>query len=126
GRGKRLAREMTAEGGVFCASRDGGSEGEEGKFYVWSRDEIEQALGSEDAAFSASHYDVTPQGNFEGHNILNRLRDLGPRDPDAEARLAALRAKLLAVRDKRVRPGLDDKILADWNGLMIAALVNAC
>src|SRR5262249_26930685 len=87
--------------------------------------EIEQALGPEDAAFFASHYDVTTDGNFEGHNILNRLRDLGPRDSDTEARLAALRAKLLAVRDKRVRPGLDDKILADWNGLMIAALVNA-
>ena len=120
-----LAREMTTAEGAFCASLDADSEGEEGKFYVWSRDEIEQALGSEDAAFFASHYDVTPQGNFEGHNILNRLRDLGPRDPDAEVRLAALRAKVLAVRDRRVRPGLDDKILADWNGLMIAALVNA-
>ena len=120
-----LAREMTTAEGAFCASLDADSEGEEGKFYVWSRDEIEQALGSEDAAFFASHYDVTPQGNFEGHNILNRLRDLGPRDPDAEVRLAALRAKLLAVRDRRVPPGLDDKILADWNGLMIAALVNA-
>jgi len=120
-----LAREMTTVEGTFCASLDADSEGEEGKFYVWSRAEVEQTLGPEDAAFFASHYDVTPEGNFEGHNILNRLRDLGPRDPDAEARLAALRAKLLAVRDKRVRPGLDDKILADWNGLMIAALVNA-
>jgi uncharacterized protein len=120
-----LAREMTTAEGAFCASLDADSEGEEGKFYVWSRAEIEQSLGPEDGAFFASHYDVTAEGNFEGHNILNRLRDLGPRDPDIEARLASLRAKLLAVRDKRVRPGLDDKILADWNGLMIAALANA-
>src|SRR6266516_5056442 len=120
-----LAREMTTTDGAFCASLDADSEGEEGKFYVWSLPEIEQALGPEDAAFFAKHYDVTPEGNFEGHNILNRLRDLQPREPGAEARLANLRAKLLAVRDQRVRPGLDDKILADWNGLMIAALVNA-
>jgi uncharacterized protein YyaL (SSP411 family) len=67
---------------------------------------------------------VTPEGNFEGHNILNRLKPM-PRSDADEARLAALRAKLLAVREARVRPGLDDKVLADWNGLMIAALANA-
>ena len=67
---------------------------------------------------------MTPAGNFEGHNILNRLKPL-PRTADDEARLAVLRAKLLAVRAGRVRPGLDDKVLADWNGLMIAALANA-
>src|SRR6202521_6146762 len=120
-----LAREMTTADGAFCASLDADSEGEEGKFYVWSLAEIEQALGPEDAAFFAGHYDVTAEGNFERHNILNRLADLQPGEPGAEARLAELRAKLLAVRDRRVRPGLDDKILADWNGLMIAALVNA-
>ena len=120
-----LAREMTAGGGAFCASLDADSEGEEGKFYVWSLAEIEQALGSADAAFFASHYDVTPAGNFEGHTILNRLKEPQSADPAVEGRLAALRAKLLAVRDQRVRPGLDDKILADWNGQMIAALVNA-
>jgi uncharacterized protein len=120
-----LAREMTTADGAFCASLDADSEGEEGKFYVWSLAEIEQALGPQDAAFFASHYDVTHEGNFEGHNILNRLKDLQPREPGAEARLAELRSKLLAARETRVRPGLDDKILADWNGLMIAALVNA-
>ena len=67
---------------------------------------------------------MTPDGNFEGHNILNRLNDL-PRNMADEERLAPMRAKLLAARDRRVRPGLDDKVLADWNGLMIAALVNA-
>jgi uncharacterized protein len=83
-----------------------------------------QTLGIEDGEFFAQHYDVTPAGNFEGHNILNRLRSQ-PRNAQDEARLATLRAKLLAVRDTRVRPGLDDKVLADWNGLMIAALTNA-
>ena len=81
-------------------------------------------LGAEDGEFFARHYDVTPAGNFEGHNILNRLKPQ-PRSEADEARLAALREKLLAARAARVRPGLDDKVLADWNGLMIAALANA-
>jgi len=119
-----LAREMTTPGGAFSASLDADSEGEEGKFYVWSLAEIEEALGKDDAAFFARHYDVTAGGNFEGHNILNRL-EREPTDAGTEDRLAALRAKLLAVRGGRVRPGLDDKVLADWNGLMIAGLVNA-
>jgi uncharacterized protein len=172
-----VAREMTTEGGAFCASLDADSEGEEGKFYVWSRAEIEHILGKEDADYVAECYDVTPEGNFEGHNILNRLkhlrnydrppenaaapqsmlhagrstttgsaptpadgtppRELPEGDPAADfmlqqersmvtgASLAALRNKLLQARSKRVRPGLDDKVLADWNGLMIAALANA-
>ncbi len=125
-----LAREMTTPEGAFSASLDADSEGEEGKFYVWSLAEIETVLQG-DAAFFAAHYDVTPEGNFEGHNILNRLKDL-PRSMEAHAamqheapRLAMLRGKLLMEREKRIRPGLDDKILADWNGLMIAALANA-
>jgi uncharacterized protein len=161
-----LAREMTTPEGAFCASLDADSEGEEGKFYVWSRAEIEDILGPRDAEFFALTYDVTPGGNFEGHNILNRLASLSdakdkaegaaePRiakeagapsngfgghptpPPDADyliaqkrradnvTRLAGLRQTLLAARGNRVRPGLDDKVLADWNGLMIAALVNA-
>src|ERR1700730_3439930 len=133
-----LAREMTT-GGAFCASLDADSEGEEGKFYVWSRAEIEAILGKVDADYFAFSYDVTPEGNFEGHTLLNRLRLLNDRSgvtatdsklPDdrgaaPDARLAALREKLLEARGKRVRPGLDDKVLADWNGLMIAALANA-
>jgi uncharacterized protein len=119
-----LAREMTTGEGAFSASLDADSEGEEGKFYVWSYDEVTRQLGIEDGEFFARHYDVTPAGNFEGHNILNRLSPQ-PRSDDDEARLAALRAKLLSVRATRVRPGLDDKVLADWNGLMIAALANA-
>jgi uncharacterized protein len=119
-----LKREMTSGEGAFAASLDADSEGEEGKFYVWSYDELMRELGVEDGEFFARHYDVTPAGNFEGHNILNRLKPQ-PRTDNDETRLAALRGKLLAARDIRIRPGLDDKVLADWNGLMIAALANA-
>jgi uncharacterized protein YyaL (SSP411 family) len=119
-----LAREMTRPEGAFSASLDADSEGEEGKFYVWSRGEIERVLGPENAAFFAAHYDVSPEGNFEGHNILNLLKNL-LRSKDDEARLAMLRSMLHQERSKRIRPGLDDKVLADWNGLMIAALANA-
>ena len=86
--------------------------------------------GGRGRSFFAAQYDVTAGGNFEGHNILNRLKDL-PRSTartdtatEDSARLAMLRGKLLQVRENRVRPGLDDKVLADWNGLMIAALAN--
>jgi uncharacterized protein YyaL (SSP411 family) len=119
-----LAREMTTPDGAFAASLDADSEGEEGKFYVWSLAEIEQVLGKPDADLFARHYDVTVAGNFEGHNILNRMQREPP-DEATENRLASMRASLLAVRDLRIRPGLDDKVLADWNGLMIAGLVNA-
>ncbi|MFL6933411.1 MAG: thioredoxin domain-containing protein [Xanthobacteraceae bacterium] len=119
-----LAREMTQPEGAFAASLDADSEGEEGKFYVWSHDEIERVLGPDNAAFFAAHYDVSPEGNFEGHNIINMLSNL-PRSKDDDAKLAMLRSLLHEERSKRIRPGLDDKVLADWNGLMIAALANA-
>ena len=119
-----LAREMTTAEGAFSASLDADSEGEEGKFYVWSYQDILHHISSEDGEFVARHYDVTPAGNFEGHNILNRLGRV-PRSADDETRLAGLRQKLLDVRAERVRPSLDDKVLADWNGMMIAALANA-
>jgi uncharacterized protein YyaL (SSP411 family) len=119
-----LAREMTTPEGAFASSLDADSEGEEGKFYVWSLQEIRDVLGGEDAEFFAAYYDVTPQGNFEGRNILNQL-DAPPASEADEARLAELRAKLLTARAERVRPGLDDKTLADWNGEMIAALTHA-
>src|SRR5262245_58982276 len=119
-----LQREMTGLEGGFSASLDADSEGEEGKFYVWSRAEIEALLGPDDAELFAAHYDVSPEGNFEGHNILNRLNGL-PRSKADEAKLAMLRSVLQEARSKRIRPGLDDKVLADWNGLMIAALAYA-
>ncbi len=119
-----LRREMTTAEGAFAASLDADSEGEEGKFYVWSSAEIVALLGEADAEFFANHYDVSEQGNFEGHNILNRLKRLERSEAD-ETRLKALRDRLLEARAARVRPGLDDKVLADWNGLTIAAFVNA-
>src|SRR3569832_1584180 len=83
-----LKREMTTADGACCASLDADSEGEEGKFYVWSKNEIIELIGPEAAEFFARHYDVTDDGNFEGHNILNRLHSV-PRTGDDEARLAA-------------------------------------
>ena len=120
-----LLREMTVEDGGFAASLDADSEGEEGKFYVWSLAEIQEALGAADASVFAEIYDVTGDGNFEGHNILNRLGAIALRDAETEARLAEMRNTLFAQRAPRVRPGFDDKVLADWNGLMIAAVANA-
>ena len=119
-----LLREMPSEA-AFASSLDADSEGEEGKFYVWSLAEIEEVLGADDAKLFAEIYGVTAQGNFEGHNILNRLGAVALRDAETENRLAEMREKLLARRATRVRPGFDDKVLADWNGLMIAALANA-
>ena len=119
-----LAREMTVDG-AFAASLDADSEGEEGRFYVWSEAEIDELLGP-DALLFKSVYDIRPNGNWEGHNILNRLsRADEPFSEEEEAKLAPLRARLFAARAPRIRPGFDDKILADWNGLMIAALAEA-
>ncbi len=120
-----IEREMIGEAGGFAASLDADSEGEEGKFYVWSADEIEDVLGAEDAAFFSRVYGVVPGGNFEGHTILNRLGSLAFLSEEDEARLTSLRAKLLERRAARIRPGWDDKILADWNGLAIAAISRA-
>ena len=118
-----LKREMLTGEGAFASSLDADSEGEEGRFYVWSLTEVENVLGARDAAGFAARYDITAGGNFEGHNIPNRLKSLDLADDDAHMR--ELREKLLAQRAGRVRPGLDDKVLADWNGLMIAALAHA-
>ncbi|MGU3495173.1 thioredoxin domain-containing protein [Xanthobacteraceae bacterium A53D] len=119
-----LKREMLTPEGAFAASLDADSEGHEGKFYVWSAAEIVSVLGQADAEEFAAFYDVSDAGNWEGSIILNRTK-FGDVSMVEEARLAPLKAKLLAAREKRVRPGLDDKVLADWNGLMIAALARA-
>jgi uncharacterized protein YyaL (SSP411 family) len=112
-------REMIAEGGAFAATLDADSEHEEGKFYVWSEAEIDSILGANASLFKAA-YDVTPGGNWEHKNILHRTAVAAD-----EAKLAPLRATLLRERAKRVRPGWDDKVLADWNGMMIAAMARA-
>jgi uncharacterized protein len=119
-----LKRDMLLPEGAFAASLDADSEGEEGKFYVWTLAGLTESLGPEDAAIFARHYDVTAGGNWEGHAILNRLDTPDP-SPEIAVRLAELRAQLLAARSSRIPPGCDDKILADWNGLMISALVRA-
>jgi hypothetical protein len=125
-----LDREMRMQGGAFSASLDADSEGVEGKFYVWTKAEIIEVLGADDGEFFSRHYDVDAAGNWTDEHtgvrttILNRLAGIAA-SPTDEARLAPLREKLLERRNGRVRPGLDDKILADWNGLMIAALVDA-
>jgi uncharacterized protein YyaL (SSP411 family) len=119
-----LEREMTHPEGGFYSSLDADSEGEEGKFYVWSEAEIDDVLAGRAALFK-HYYDVTAGGNWEGRNILNRLAQPALADAETEAELARCREQLLEARAARVRPGLDDKILADWNGLMIAALAGA-
>jgi uncharacterized protein YyaL (SSP411 family) len=116
-----LEREMMAEGGCFAATLDADSEGEEGKFYVWTAADIDAALGDDAAAFKDA-YDVAPEGNWEGHTILNRSKRMLLGSAEHEARLAAARQILFEIRARRIPPGRDDKVLADWNGLMIAAL----
>jgi hypothetical protein len=121
-----VTRDMTAERvdgrAAFAASEDADSEGEEGKFYVWTEAEIDALLGAGAPAFKRA-YDVTPDGNWEGHTILRRVTAEG--SPDEAAALTRARAVLFAAREQRVRPGRDDKVLADWNGLAIAALARA-
>jgi uncharacterized protein YyaL (SSP411 family) len=120
-----LLREMLAPDGGFTAALDADSEGEEGRFYVWDRAQIERVLGKTDSLF-CEVYDVSWSGNWEGRVILHRNHPQGgPRGEADEARLAEMRARLLAAREKRVRPAWDDKVLADWNGLAIAALAEA-
>jgi uncharacterized protein YyaL (SSP411 family) len=119
-----LEREMVNEQGGFASSLDADSEHEEGKFYVWSEPEVYAVLGDQADLFKR-FYDVDAEGNWEGHTILNRLGHPALADAETEAALARCRELLLAARAPRVRPGLDDKVLADWNGLIIAALAEA-
>ncbi|WP_201274106.1 thioredoxin domain-containing protein [Microvirga brassicacearum] len=118
-----LRREMVTAEGAFAASLDADSEGVEGKFYVWNLDEIRAVLGADATVFAAA-YDISSHGNWEETNIPNLLIT-GELPADLDQRLAPMREKLLARRASRIRPGLDDKVLADWNGLMIASLVRA-
>ena len=118
-----MTRDMTAQRvdgrAAFAASEDADSEGEEGRFYVWTEAEVDALLGPGAAAFKES-YDVTAAGNWEGKTILRRVTP--PGSPEQEIALAQTRETLFKVRAKRIRPGWDDKVLADWNGLAIAAL----
>jgi uncharacterized protein YyaL (SSP411 family) len=118
-----MLREMRVEG-ALAAALDADSEHEEGRFYVWTAAEIEAALGGEAPEFM-QHYDVHRLGNWEGKTILNRPGRRELADAATEAALASSRARLRAQRELRVRPGRDHKVLADWNGLAIAALALA-
>ncbi|MFN3492412.1 MAG: thioredoxin domain-containing protein, partial [Anaerolineales bacterium] len=147
-----VAREMTHKDGGFYSSLDADSEGEEGKFYVWTQDEIKAILknnptaedgggssgaqaavpGGDDYDFFEAAYGITAQGNWEGKTVLQRALDdssLAARFKlDVEtvtAKLAESHAKLLSVRNLRIRPGTDDKVLTAWNGLMLAGFAEA-
>ena len=118
-----LEREMLVEG-AFASSLDADSEGEEGRYYVWDAAEIDRLLGPDAARFRLA-YGVTDGGNWEGRTVLNRLHQPGLLAADEEAALRTSADLLLAARAGRVPPGRDDKVLADWNGLMITALARA-
>ncbi len=121
-----IGREMVVPGGGFAASYDADSEGVEGKFYVWTAAEITNVLGNgEQAAVFSQIYDVSEGGNWEGKNILNRLNALALLNREEEQALDACRRKLFEVREKRKKPGWDDKVLADWNALAIRAIAVA-
>jgi uncharacterized protein YyaL (SSP411 family) len=121
-----MIRDMTAQRvngrAAFAASEDADSEGEEGKFYVWTEAEVNALLGDASPAFKRA-YDVTREGNWEGHTILRRITPPGTAEEEAE--LTRARSVLFEARARRIRPGRDDKVLADWNGLAIAALARA-
>jgi uncharacterized protein YyaL (SSP411 family) len=123
---------MTSPDGAFFSTQDADSEGVEGKFFVWSRAEIDDLLGQEEAELFCGVYDVTVDGNWEGHNILNRNRSdeqeaglLKLDVAELRRRLHASRRELFARRELRIKPGLDDKILTSWNALMISAFAQA-
>ncbi len=126
-----VLREMTAPEGGFYSAQDADSEGEEGKFFVWTAEEIEAVLGGEEADLLGRAYGVTPGGNFEGKTILNLkntaaelAQQSGAPVESVVERLSESRRKLFNEREKRVKPGRDDKILTEWNGLMVHALTD--
>src|SRR6266436_1714439 len=123
-----VVREMTSPEGGFYSTQDADSEGEEGKFFIWTPAEVREVVGSDLAPIAERYFDVSEEGNFEGRNILHRTIDVAQTarmfhlsENDAAAAIATIRAKLLAARERRVKPARDDKILAAWNGMMIAA-----
>ncbi len=142
-----VVREMTDPNGGFYSSQDADSEGHEGKFFVWTPEEIRSALGGStsgllivskskqdvnDAALFMDAYGVTERGNFEGKNILHRARDTDVlaemhcmTGEEVERKLDAARQKLFAARERRTKPARDEKILTGWNGLMLAAFAEA-
>ena len=126
-----VLREMSHPRGGFFSSQDADSEGEEGKFFVWSYAELDELLG-DDTALAAKAWDASRGGNWEGKNILHRVADpaelsaeWGVAPEEVARHLDGIRQRLWQVREKRVKPGLDDKVLTSWNGLMLAAFAEA-
>ncbi|MCU0804429.1 MAG: thioredoxin domain-containing protein [Burkholderiales bacterium] len=128
-----VMREMQSPEGGYYSTLDADSEGEEGKFYVWTRAEAEAATTRDEYAVAAAHYGLDGPANFEGKHwnlhVAKPLADvadaLGLPTAEAERRLASARAKLFAVREERIRPGRDEKILTSWNALMVRGMVRA-
>src|SRR5829696_8525558 len=120
-----VLRDLRHADGGFLSSEDADSEGVEGKFYVWTPDQVLDALDGDEAwaAEVSAWYGVTPGGNFEGATILNRMHARG--ELARPERIEEARRRLFAARERRVRPGLDDKVLTEWNGLMLSALAEA-
>jgi uncharacterized protein YyaL (SSP411 family) len=117
-----VLREMTDPSGGFYSTQDADSEGEEGKFFLWTPAELREVLGEEDAEAVAAYYGATGEGNFEGSNILHVRK---PGDEAFEDWLRPIKATLYQARERRVHPGLDDKVLTAWNGLMQRAFAQA-
>jgi uncharacterized protein YyaL (SSP411 family)/aryl-alcohol dehydrogenase-like predicted oxidoreductase len=129
-----VLREMTSPEGGFHSATDADSEGEEGRFFVWTPDEVRAVLGDDEAARRfCAYYDISERGNWEGKSIPNTSRtgprvakSLGLDEGALEREVAASRARLYEARLERVPPGLDDKVLTAWNGLMIGAMAEGC
>ena len=123
-----VIREMTSPDGGFYSSQDADSEGEEGKFFVWTPSELESVVGEELAKVAARYFDVSEEGNFEGHSILHRTISVAEaarlfrvEEMAMAAMIAEARTKMFEARERRAHPGRDEKILAAWNGMMIGA-----
>ena len=126
-----VARELTSPTGGFFSTLDADSEGREGAFYVWTADEIDAALSAEDSAIARAWFGVTDQGNFEGTNVIStprRLQDVAETlNADLESlpsEIARMSKNLLEARERRERPGRDDKVIASWNGMMLKAFAD--
>ncbi|HVN63837.1 MAG TPA: thioredoxin domain-containing protein, partial [Candidatus Binataceae bacterium] len=124
-----ILREMTSPEGAFYSTQDADSEGEEGKFFIWTPAEVHQVLGGELSPIAERYFDISEEGNFEGANILHRTiehsaaaRMFKLSDEEAAAKITEIRRRLFAAREKRIKPGRDEKILAAWNGMMIGAM----
>jgi uncharacterized protein YyaL (SSP411 family) len=117
-----VLREMTHAEGGFYSTQDADSEGHEGKFFVWTMDEIRAALGEDDARIFSAYYNITDTGNFEGKNIPNVTRTA---EPEWRASLEESKRKLFGLREQRIKPDRDEKVLTAWNGLMLASFAEA-